>query len=56
MVQTTEQAPADQQVAQAMAADRASLSLECRADAARLERLLAPDFHATRHSVDPVKR
>src|SRR5947207_2577454 len=28
-----------------MAAERESLSLECRANAARLERLLAPDFH-----------
>ena len=28
-----------------MSAERESLSLECRADAARLERLLAPDFH-----------
>ena len=28
-----------------MAAERESLSLECRADARRLQRLLAPDFH-----------
>jgi hypothetical protein len=36
---------ADQQIAAAMAAERESLSPQCRADAARLERLLAPDFH-----------
>lgn len=36
---------ADQQIAEAMAAEHESLNLECRADAARLERLLAPDFH-----------
>jgi len=36
---------ADQQIAEAMAAERESLSPECRADAARLGRLLAPDFH-----------
>ena len=36
---------ANQQIAAAMAAERESLSLECRADAARLGRLLAPDFH-----------
>jgi hypothetical protein len=40
-----EQAAADRQVAEAMAAEYESLSLECRADATRLERLLAPDFH-----------
>ncbi len=45
MDQTTGQAPADQQIAEATAAERESLSLECRADPARLERLLAPDFH-----------
>ena len=39
------QAAADGQIAEAMAAEHESLSLECRADAARLERLLAPDFH-----------
>jgi hypothetical protein len=37
--------PADQQVAAATAAELDSLSLECRADAARLQRLLSPDFH-----------
>lgn len=36
---------ADQQVAEAIAAERESLSLGCRADATRLDRLLAPDFH-----------
>ena len=36
---------ADQQIAEAVAAERESLSPECRADAARLGRLLAPDFH-----------
>jgi hypothetical protein len=36
---------ADRQVAEAVAAEYESLSLECRADAPRLERLLAPDFH-----------
>ena len=41
----TGQAAADQQIAAAMAAERESLSPECRADAARLGRLLAPDFH-----------
>ena len=45
MNQTTGQAPADQQIAEAMAAERESLSLECRIDPVRLERLLAPDFH-----------
>jgi [ribosomal protein S5]-alanine N-acetyltransferase len=40
-----EKASADQQIAAAMAAERESLSLECRADPARFERLLAPDFH-----------
>ena len=37
--------PAEQQIAEAMAAEHESLSVECRTDAARLERLLAPDFH-----------
>jgi hypothetical protein len=37
--------PAGEQIAEAMAAERESLSPECRADAARLDRLLAPDFH-----------
>jgi hypothetical protein len=36
---------ADQQIAEAVAAERESLSPECRADADRLRRLLAPDFH-----------
>src|SRR5215475_3356844 len=36
---------AQQQIGEALAAERESLSLECRADPARLERLLAPDFH-----------
>jgi hypothetical protein len=36
---------ADPQIAEAVAAERESLSPECRADAARLGRLLAPDFH-----------
>jgi hypothetical protein len=40
-----EQVAADRQVAEAIAAEYESLSLACRADAARLERLLAPDFH-----------
>lgn len=42
---TIGQAAADRQVAEAVAAEYESLSLECRADPARLERLLAPDFH-----------
>ena len=41
----TGQAPADQQIAAAIAAEQESLSPQCRADASRLERLLAPDFH-----------
>ena len=41
----TEQAAADRQVAEAVAAEYESLSLGCRADPARFERLLAPDFH-----------
>jgi hypothetical protein len=36
---------ASQQVAEAIAAERESLSAACRADASCLERLLAPDFH-----------
>lgn len=40
-----EERSAGQQIAEAMAAEHESLSLECRADAARLDRLLAPDFH-----------
>jgi ribonuclease HI len=35
----------DPQVAEAIAAEQESLSIECRADPARLRRLLAPDFH-----------
>jgi hypothetical protein len=41
MDEATGQVAADHQIAEAMAAERESLSLECRADAARL---LAPDF------------
>jgi len=36
---------AGQQIAEAIAAEYESLSPACRADASRLERLLAPDFH-----------
>ena len=36
---------ADEQIAAATAAERESLSPECRADPLRLSRLLAPDFH-----------
>jgi hypothetical protein len=43
--QPADQPPADQQIAEAMAAERESLSPECRADPARMEQLLAPDFH-----------
>lgn len=35
----------DRQVAEAIAAEQESLSLECRVDPARLRTLLAPDFH-----------
>jgi len=42
---TPEHADAGEQIAAAMAAEYESLSTECRADARRLERLLAPDFH-----------
>jgi hypothetical protein len=45
MEKITGQAPADQQIAAAIAAEQESLSPQCRADASRLERLLAPDFH-----------
>jgi hypothetical protein len=45
MDEVTGQDAEDQQIAAVMAAERESLSLECRADAARLGRLLAPDFH-----------
>ena len=40
-----EQTAVANQIADAMAAEHESLSLECRADPARFERLLAPDFH-----------
>jgi hypothetical protein len=45
MDDVTAQGPPAQQVAEATAAELESLSLECRADAARFQRLLAPDFH-----------
>jgi hypothetical protein len=45
MEKITAQASADEQIAGATAAEVNSLSLECRADAARFQRLLAPDFH-----------
>ena len=45
MEKTTGQAPSARQIAEAIAAEQESLSLQCRADASRLERLLAPDFH-----------
>jgi hypothetical protein len=45
MNEGTGQISPDQQVAEAMAAEHESLSLSCRADPNRLERLLAPDFH-----------
>jgi hypothetical protein len=45
MSQIIEPSAADRQVAEAVAAEYESLSLECRADAPRLQRLLAPDFH-----------
>ena len=45
MDQTAGHDSADQQIAEAVAAEHESLSPECRADAARLGRLLAPDFH-----------
>jgi hypothetical protein len=54
MDQTTGQPPADQQIAEATAAERESLSLECRADPARLERLLAPGFHEFGTSGDEI--
>jgi hypothetical protein len=40
-----DQHAAEHQIAEATAAERESLSPECRADPARFERLLAPDFH-----------
>jgi hypothetical protein len=45
MNQSASQTAAERQIAEAMAAERESLRPECRADSARLERLLAPDFH-----------
>jgi hypothetical protein len=48
MGQTTGQAVADQQISEAMAAEQESLSLECRADAARFQRLLAPENQGRR--------
>ena len=45
MEKTPGQAQADQQIAAAIAAEQESLSPQCRADASRLERLLAADFH-----------
>ncbi len=45
MDQTAGHGTAEQQIAEAVAAEHESLSPECRADAARLGRLLAPDFH-----------
>jgi len=45
MDQTAGHDSADEQIAEATAAELESLSPECRADAARLGRLLAPDFH-----------
>ena len=44
-MEQTADLPVTDQVAEAMTAEHESLSLECRADPARLERLLAPDFH-----------
>jgi hypothetical protein len=44
MEETDAMHDADQQLAEALAAERESLSTECRVDAARLEHLLAPDF------------
>jgi ribonuclease HI len=45
MEQAAGQDGADQQIAEAIAGEHESLSVECRADPARLELLLAPDFH-----------
>ena len=45
MEPTAGRAVTDQQIAEAITAEHESLSLECRADPARFERLLAPDFH-----------
>ena len=44
-MEQTADLPVTDQVAEAMTAEHESLSLECRADPARFERLLAPDFH-----------
>ena len=38
-------AEAERQIAAALAGELESLSVECRSDPRRLERLLAPDFH-----------
>jgi hypothetical protein len=43
--QQTAPASADEQIAETVAAERESLSLACRADPKRFERLLASDFH-----------
>jgi len=43
--QAAAQTWAERQIVAAIAAERESLSLECRGDAARLGQLLAPDFH-----------
>ncbi len=48
------QASAAEQIAQAMAAEHESLSLACRADAARFGQLLAPDFHEFGASGDEI--
>jgi len=56
MSQVIEQAAADRQVAEAVAAEYESPSLECRADASRLERLLAPDFHGRAHERATARR
>lgn len=45
MEHTAGRTAAEKQIAEAMTAEHESLSLECRADPARFERLLAPDFH-----------
>ncbi|MEU5852127.1 DUF4440 domain-containing protein [Saccharopolyspora shandongensis] len=45
MIETQMHLEAKEQIAEAMAAEQESLSNECRADASRIGRLLAPDFH-----------
>jgi len=45
MNQSVNQTAAGRQIAEVMSAERESLRAQCRADAARLERLVAPDFH-----------